>query len=175
MDEVWKPVFGNMKYEVSNHGVIRSLDDIREVERNGYVYKRIFKGRILKTCKNKDGYKMVWMTNVNRESKGYGLHRIIAITFIPNPENKEQVNHKNGIKDDNRIENLEWVSVSENAIHAFNLGLRKSAFNHGDKLPMSTRVKMSQTAKRRIKEGDLSSFSNLLPFNKGENNHLLKS
>jgi hypothetical protein len=76
------------------------------------------------------GYDSVMLTNDNGKQQRLGIHRIIGFAFIPNPENKKQINHKNGNKLDNRIENLEWVTPSENQYHAINTGLWKVSDHH---------------------------------------------
>lgn len=73
------------------------------------------------TPKNDD---YVW---INVYPKLYRLHILVAKTFIPNPENKRVVNHKNGNKSDNRVDNLEWNTYSENCLHAHDMGLNPSS------------------------------------------------
>lgn len=91
-------------------------------------YKIFENGEILNLKTNKKLKKILDKDGYITVRKFFGtnkLHRILAICFIPNPENKPLINHKNGIKNDNRLENLEWCTYSENTKHAFNLGLIK--------------------------------------------------
>lgn len=74
-------------------------------------------GRISDNSKGR-GYPQVTIKEYNY--KGFLVHRLVAITFIPNPESKTQINHKNGVIKDNRVENLEWVTPAENLDHAWN-------------------------------------------------------
>ena len=89
----------------------------------------IKKGKILKPFKTKKGYLRCDL-RVNGKRKNVAVHRFVALAFIPNIENKPQINHKDGNKENNRVENLEWCSNSENQLHAFKNGLQKGNFCH---------------------------------------------
>lgn len=103
MKEQWKEVPGISGIEVSNTGKVRRY--IQYVHRRDYT--------IAKSYTNTKGYCVV------RISKSYqSVHRLVAMAFIPNPENKPQVNHKSGVKKDNRLENLEWSTNQENTYHS---------------------------------------------------------
>lgn len=104
------------------------------VYQDGRVYS-INRNIYLKTCKDNKGYLRIGLSN-NGVSKTYKLHRLIAEMFIPKVEGKTQVNHINGIKDDNRLQNLEWCTKSENSIHAVKTGLMQS--NHLKKYVLDT-------------------------------------
>lgn len=117
MEEIWKSVPGfENDYEVSNLGNVKSMTNYRRwkpnrlkalrLDRNGYVEVGLYK-----RCKN--FHKKV--------------HRLVALAFIPNPENKPQVNHKDFNRTNNRLENLEWCTALENCVHAINGGRRKAS------------------------------------------------
>lgn len=106
-EEVWKKIENHENYEISSHGRIRS-----------------HKGTILKTFQQHGYEKLTLWKKVNDEKKGTNvrIHRLVAEAFIPNPLEKKEVNHKNGVKSDNRVENLEWATPKENMQHLLKIG-----------------------------------------------------
>ena len=119
--EIWKDVPGwEGYYQASTLGRIRGVDR-RIWNGKGYFTK---KGVILKHCYDKRGYPRVCFRRGDKP-KVFTVHRLIALTFIPNPENKRTVNHKDGIKTNNFLDNLEWNTYSENTRHAVKNGLHK--------------------------------------------------
>lgn len=120
--EVWKPIKGYEGiYAVSDLGRVKSLP------RNGTIRQE----RVLRGNFKRSGYVNIVLQK-NGKPRTFRLHRLVARAFIPNPENKPQVNHKNGNKRDNRATNLEWVTSSENLKHKFSV-LGWQADRHGIK------------------------------------------
>ena len=115
--EVWKDVAGyEGLLQVSNLGRVKTLDHYVRHKKAEHL-KRI-KERIHTVQIGNSGYKY-FMFCYNGQSKHLQIHRLVATAFIPNPENKPQVNHINADKLDNRVENLEWCTPSENMQHAY--------------------------------------------------------
>ena len=104
-------------YEISNYGRIKCLNYLHHKDK---VY-------ITNGIKCSNGYFKYELKN-NGLKKVFLIHRLVALHFIPNPENKPCVNHINGIKDDNRVENLEWCTFKENNNHAIRRGFNKTTF-----------------------------------------------
>jgi len=108
-------------YEVSDTGVVRSVSRII-LGKDQVAYP--FKGKVLAACPNsKLDYYQVQLWKDNKSTTHY-VHRLVAQTFIPNPEGKPEVNHINGNRQDNSVLNLEWCTRTENADHAIKTGLK---------------------------------------------------
>jgi hypothetical protein len=126
MQEIFKDIHGyEGLYQVSNLGRIKSL---KRSWIAGINSKRKHDEIILKVHKIAGEYLGVCLTKHGNQ-KDYLVHRLVAQTFIPNPDNKPEVNHKDGIKSHCYVDNLEWNTISENKIHALKMGLRSSGEN----------------------------------------------
>jgi len=152
MDEVeeeWRDIEGyEGMYQVSNLGNVRSLD--RTIASSGRLIKR--KGMLLSAKPNKRGYCGLTI-HKNGVGEKFFVHRLVALTFIANPECKLTVNHINGIKHDNRVDNLEWNTIEENNQHAIDSGLNEKKVSDKDVLEIKrlyseTRIPISEIAKK---------------------------
>lgn len=106
---IWKDVVGsNGEYQISNTGIVITTKT----------------GRILSPAVDARGYERVALFKMDRK-KRYKVHRLVAMAFIPNPDNLPQVNHKDGNKRNNNVDNLEWITNADNMRHAKESGLRE--------------------------------------------------
>lgn len=107
MEETYKTIKDYPNYEVSSGGRVRNTKT----------------GRVLRPSLNTGGYQHVGLPT-NGKPKSHYIHRLVASAFIPNPENKRTVNHIDGDKTNNRVDNLEWCDDGENQKHAYRTGLK---------------------------------------------------
>lgn len=143
--EIWKKIKElDGFYEISNLGRVKSMPRIinSSIQKCGF---RISKEKIKPSQDNGKGYKQLY-AQVKNKRKLFYIHRLVALAFIPNPENKPEVNHINGIKHDNRVENLEWVTNKENKIHA----VKNNLIAQGEKYTASKLTDKDVLAIRRL-------------------------
>lgn len=120
-NEIWKDIEGFENYQISNLGNVRALN---KYNRQGLSKELVKQSKIIKPIINTHGYCSV---NLYKDKKCYRKdnHRLVAKMFIPIPKRLLQVNHIDGNKQNNNIDNLEWVSAKENTQHAIKIGLIK--------------------------------------------------
>ena len=119
MREEWRDVVGyEGYYQVSNLGRVKTLERMR-VDKNGVEYR--IRERILSQPLDAYGYPVVGITSRDGVHRAKTVHRLMAMAFLPNPENKKCVDHINGIRTDNRLENLRWVTHKENIANTYRL------------------------------------------------------
>jgi hypothetical protein len=131
MEEIWKSVNGyDGFYEVSNQGRVRSVNRVIIQPLKGVNTAFKYKSSILKGITDSGGYPLVGLS-INRKHKSIRIHRLVAVAFLPNPENKKTVNHIDGNKQNNNDWNLEWATQLENNQHAINTGIGKRTSRKG--------------------------------------------
>ena len=156
MEEEWKECVGfEGYYEVSNLGNIKTVARVG-TKSNGR--KLIVKERILAQS-NARGYKHVTL-KVNGSRKDMRVHRLVAMAFLDNAENKEMVNHIDGCKSNNLLSNLEWATRSENELHAYRTGLKKSSDLHKRRTSESNKQRrtLDEDTVRYIRKSKLSQY-----------------
>lgn len=107
-NEEWRDIEGFPDYQISNLGRIKSFTKYKD-------------GKILNNYLTQYGYVGCLLKNKDGKSKNRFVHRLVAIAFIPNPHGYPQINHKNGIRSDCRVDNLEWCTASQNMRHAYDV------------------------------------------------------
>ena len=148
MEEIWKDIVGyEGYYQVSNFGNVRSLD---RYVKNQMGTLSLRKGKITKQRYDKDGYKQVYLCK-HGNVKYYFVHRLVAEAFITNPNNYPIINHKDEVKDNNCVDNLEWCTVKYNT----NYGNCPQNISKGLKGKHINRPDISKSVLQFTKDGKL--------------------
>lgn len=172
--EIWKDIEGyEGKYQVSNFGRVKTLPHtISYTNRYGNTSYAVVPEKIRQPATSgsiarHSGYISVVLKSNNKSYRRY-IHRLVAKAFIPNPSNKEQVNHKDGNKRNNRVDNLEWATPSENLRHRlYELDVLSATYKPVKTLCVETGVVYrSTTEAARILGLDRRALSHAIQFHK---------
>ena len=146
---------------------VSNLGYMYGINKDGDIFS-VRKMGILSRSKNNLGYEQVYLTELHKgRGQWHRLHRLVASHYIPNPHNLSDVNHKNGKKDDNRVDNLEWMSHSDNIMHSYNVLGRIRTGRGGKKLLCTTTGKEFPSLNAACEEYDLKA-SNVCMCCKGK-------
>lgn len=161
MEEIWKDIPGYEGiYQVSNIGNVKSL----VFNKHRHYYKKDYSSRLLSKIKNNMGY--YYVNLYNRKGVGYKrylIHRLVAIAFIPNPDNKPFIDHINTNPTDNRVENLRWVTAKENSNnHRTRQHLKEGCKNNGQ--PYNMMKKAFEASRKAVQMLDLKDGSVIKTF-----------
>jgi len=115
--------------------------------------------------KDLNGYPKISLM-IDGDLKKMFVHKLLALAFIPNPENKPQINHINGIKDDNRLENLEWCTASENIDHSYRMGFRSAKGERNGFAKLTAKqVSEIRSLEGQMMQKDIAKMYNISPQN----------
>lgn len=146
MKEDWRPVVGwKGLYEASSLGMVRGVARVLTTS-DGREWER---GSSSLTPSTQRGYERVCLSGHDKKQKVVRVHRLVALTFLESDPERECVNHIDGVKTNNRADNLEWCTPSENMKHAYLLGLKKCSVVSGENSP---NAKLSKNQVEQIKE-----------------------
>lgn len=137
--EIWKDIIGYDQYQINNYGKVKTIAN-----------KASRKERILKLLKHPKGYFRVGLYK-NKKCRYFFIHRLVAKHFIENPGNKQTVNHIDGDKSNNTVENLEWNTYRENMNHAINNKISACGERNG-------RSKLTQKQVEEIRNSPLNQY-----------------
>lgn len=154
--EIWKPI-----KNFENEAMVSNLGNVKSLSRKVFIKNnntRLVIGKVLKQSDNGVGYLVVTLS----DRKNHLVHRLVAEAFISNDLNKPQINHKDGNKKNNKIDNLEWSTERENIKHGYQIGLQKAP--NGEQhynTKLSDSIKKEIWFKRNVENKSLSELSNL--------------